>query len=161
MKNKTHYYLSLMIIMITLISCTKESGEIQLLERKIFVDERGRPVDPYVNRQVKNTITANARDAQKCFNDYIEGLGEKADRPDTLKAGEVHLDWTVKRSGKAQDARTVFSPFNHEGFEKCLKKAVESWDFPPPDLDTYAEHRFRFSMQPIEPEPPQINLPKE
>lgn len=129
------------------VSHAPASGEQFLFERKIFVDERGRPIDPYVSRQVKNTITANARDAQVCFNKYVEDMGDKIESGEAKGDGELHLDWTVKRSGLAVKVRTVFSQFQNEDFEECMQKAVSSWDFPPPDLDTYADHRFRFAMQ--------------
>jgi|GEM_PF-1716432 len=160
---KSHKLLSLVAF---LGACTQSpsGGSPQtLIQRQLFVDDRGRPIDPYVVRQVKNTITANARDAQSCYNAFVESLGNKGEKTKALTDGEIHIDWTVLRSGTATQVRTVFSPFGNPAFEECLHKAIANWKFPPPDLDTYAEHRFRFALQASQPEPPNPNalLPNE
>ena len=121
----------------------------------LFVDDRGKVVDPYQNRQVKNTVTANSRDVQKCYNAYLEKMGDKVAKGEATGDGEVVLDWSVRSSGRAEQIRVVFSGFQNSDFENCLIRTIESWKFPrPPADEVYTDHHFRFSREPMKDEAP-------
>lgn len=109
-------------------------------QNRPLVDNKGQVIYPYLQREVKNTITRNAADMQKCFNDHIAG------DPETT-AGKIHVEWQVLESGGADNARLISSGFPDEKFNACVLKAVETWDFPPPDRKTYVEHIFNFADQ--------------
>jgi hypothetical protein len=106
---------------------------------QLFIDSRGEVVDPYAKRQVKNTLTANARDIQSCFNSFV------AKNPASTGKGSVFLDWIVSPQGRASRVRVVSNELPDSSFESCLKSSIEGWDFPPSDETHYAEHRLSFS----------------
>lgn len=110
----------------------------------ISVDERGRVNDPYLQREVKNTITYNARSIQECYNSFID---RNKNNTSIKTDGSIHVDWMVSGNGRAYDARIVFSNFSDEELGKCVISNIDQWHFPPPGALRYAEHRFSFAKQ--------------
>jgi hypothetical protein len=110
----------------------------------LFTDERGRVIDPYLTREVKNTIRAHAGEIQACFNAFVAQVsGDVAVRT----AGTIHLDWRITAKGHVTHARTIYAELTDPALQRCIVAALQSWHFPPPGHDRYAEHTFRFQQQ--------------
>lgn len=110
----------------------------------LLVDERGRVVDPYLQREAKNTITANAREIQICYNRLVT---RRQDDPTVRVDGPLHLDWRVTARGRVEDLRVITSSFTDPVFQACVLETIAAWRFPPPGQSRYVEHTFTFAQQ--------------
>ena len=108
----------------------------------LFLDGQGKVVDPYLQREVKNTMTAHMGEIQKCYNQLLERSGGS-----TKAEGTIHLDWMVDAKGKANQIRVIYSQIPDNGFIACIQTAIGRSQFPPPETPRYAEHKFSFSKQ--------------
>ncbi|MBI2981898.1 MAG: AgmX/PglI C-terminal domain-containing protein [Deltaproteobacteria bacterium] len=106
----------------------------------LFMDQRGGVVDPYLQREVKNTIMAHAGEIQGCYNQLLERSGDPA-----KTEGTVHLDWMIDAKGNVQQTRVIYSQIPDNDFGTCIRTAIDHWRFPPPGTSRYAEHTFSFS----------------
>ncbi len=110
----------------------------------LFLGERGKVVDPYINREVKNTMRANARDIQVCYNKFI-ARAEK--NKDAITDGALHIDWLVSARGKASKGRVVSNQLADDKLKACVLSRVMSWSFPPSGEPRYCEHKFNFKKK--------------
>ena len=105
--------------------------------QSIFVDDRGRPVYPYVIREVQNTISKNAAALQKCYLDYL------ARKPE-VRDGRMTYDWYVTAGGRAEQVEFVSGTLGDERMRADIAEAVVRFRFPPPRQRTYVEYTFSF-----------------
>ncbi|MCB1201779.1 MAG: AgmX/PglI C-terminal domain-containing protein [Leptospiraceae bacterium] len=108
--------------------------------QKPMVNSNGKIIYPYLEREVKNTITKNARAMQKCFNVYIQTKPE-------VTIGQIRAEWFITEGGEVENAEIIQSVFTDKTFLSCIIDAIGGWQFPPPDKRTYVEHTFRFQDQ--------------
>lgn len=123
-------------------TCPMRSSGEMTNNSPLFIDQRGRVIDPYLQREVKNTITYNAGKIQECYNAFMTRSKNDAE---AKTGGVIHLDWMVGATGKAFDARVIFSNFADDGLKSCSVSAINDMHFPAPGQARYAEHRFNFS----------------
>ena len=98
--------------------------------------------DPYLSKQVKNSIIKRFRDLQDCYNTYLE-----AKTP--IKSGVVKLDWQIDQDGNSYENGVVRNDFHNENFGKCLSSKIKAIKFPPPPMGIpkYVEHSFAFKEE--------------
>ena len=99
-------------------------------------------IDPYIAKQVKNTIFKSARDLQKCWLPYL------AAHPKTERV-KIEIDWQIKQDGKVLSPEVVRSEAPNKLFENCLKKKITALHFPPHDVTVpkYIAHKFTFKKE--------------
>lgn len=110
----------------------------------LFIGEQGRLIDPYLQREVKNTIMANAGAIQTCYNTMIDKIGQN---PSLRSDGRLHLDWRVSGRGKPHDVRVIYSELSDQAFQTCVIDTLYGWRFPPAGHSRYVEHTFTFARQ--------------
>lgn len=123
------------------------------------VDKNG--LSPYHKREVNNTIKKHRSAMQSCYNTHL------ANKPN-IEEGKIQFDWQIEPDGGVEKVGVIYNEFQVTGIETCLKKEIESWDFPPPpeqNRNTYAEYTFHFRKQENLPKPEDfapkmINTPK-
>ena len=108
-------------------------------------DSGGRESDPYLQKQVKNTLTKRQSQFRDCYTSFL------TTEPET-KSGRVVLDWQIQPDGDVLRAEVVRSDFPEATLGECLRDEVAKLVFPPPPSGTtrYVEHTFRFDFQPEE-----------
>ncbi|PIT98897.1 MAG: hypothetical protein COT74_12755 [Bdellovibrionales bacterium CG10_big_fil_rev_8_21_14_0_10_45_34] len=117
--------------------------------------------DPYVAREIKNTVVKNAKSLQECWLEFL-----KTDPP--VKRGSVYLDWTVQTDGVPQSVEVIRSDFGNEAMNQCLMSKIKAFTFPPPPWNEskYVEYTLSFEREEdpkpkIEPELVLTKNPKE
>jgi hypothetical protein len=106
--------------------------------------ESGRSeADPYLQKQVKNTLTKWQSQFRDCYMEFLKT------EPKT-KSGKVVLDWQIQPDGSTLRPEVVRSEFPESTLGYCLQQEVAQLAFPPPPSGTsrYVEHTFRFDFQP-------------
>lgn len=103
----------------------------------VFVDDRGRPVYPYVIREVQNTVSKNASTLQKCYLDYLA-------RSPQVRDGRMTYDWYVTADGRADRVELVSGTLGDDEMKADVRDAVLRFRFPPPGERTYVEYTFSF-----------------
>ena len=95
--------------------------------------------DPYLTRQVKNTIMKRAKALQACYKSFLQ-ISPK------VTSGMVKLDWQVIADGKVTGAGVVRNDLQNESFGNCIVTEIESIKFPPPPSgrSKYIEHSLHF-----------------
>ena len=108
-------------------------------------DSGRREADPYLQKQVKNTLTKRQSQFRECYTSFL------TTEPET-KSGRVVLDWQILADGSALRPEVVRSDFPQATLGECLRDEVARMTFPPPPSGTtrYVEHTFRFDFQPQE-----------
>ncbi len=61
--------------------------------------------------------------------------------------GTVTIDWRVDTKGKVIMPGVVSSELNSSGLMKCMVEKVKHWEFPPPEVEKYVTHRFKFQKK--------------
>ncbi len=123
---------------------TKNNQLMQALMEQRSNDPRGNR-DPYLKKQVKNTIMKNSGQVLACYEDYMKRLSTD-DTPDFPRVGNVTIDWQIDKNGNVISPAIVRSAFQYPVFKQALIDTVKSWPFPPPllGINKYVEHTFRF-----------------
>ena len=108
-------------------------------------DSGRREADPYLQKQVKNTLTNRQSQFRECYTSFL------TTEPET-KSGRVVLDWQILADGSALRPEVVRSDFPQATLGGGLRDEVAKLVFPPPPSGTtrYVEHTFRFDFQPQE-----------
>ena len=108
-------------------------------------DSGRREADPYLQKQVKNTLTKAQARFRECYTTFL------TTEPET-KSGKVVLDWQVQPDGSVLRPEVVRSELPQATLGGCLRDEVAKLVFPPPPSGTtrYVEHTFRFDFQPEE-----------
>ena len=108
-------------------------------------DSGRREADPYLQKQVKNTLTKRQSQFRECYTSFL------TTEPET-KSGRVVLDWQVQPDGSVLRPEVVRSELPQATLGECLRDEVARMTFPPPPSGTarYVEHTFRFDFQPQE-----------
>ena len=96
------------------------------------------PVSDYQAVQVKNTLTKKSKDLQNCWLEYLKVKN-------SLKKGNIIVDWRVSVKGETTKVEIVKNDFNDENFGNCIIKKIKTYDFPPPKQDEYIAHTFSFA----------------
>ena len=96
--------------------------------------------DPYLKRQVKNTVIKNASVLQGCYNRYLELDPE-------VKDGSITLDWQIDTQGNVFGSGVVRSSFREQNFHGCLLNVVNEVRFPIPHTTKYVEHTLTFKRE--------------
>lgn len=98
--------------------------------------------DPYLLREVKNTIVKNAKTLQECWFEFLKTNPE-------LKRGSVYLDWSIKTDGTPMSVEVIRSDFNNEPMNQCLTAKIQTFTFPPPPFDQtkYIEYTLSFERE--------------
>ena len=106
-------------------------------------DSGRREADPYLQKQVKNTLSKRQPQFRDCYTDFLKT------EPQT-KSGRVVLDWQVQPDGSVLRPEIVRSEFPEATLGDCLEREVGQLTFPPPPSGAvrYVEHTFRFDFQP-------------
>ena len=106
-------------------------------------DSGRREADPYLQKQVKNTLTKRQSQFRDCYTSFL------TTEPET-KSGRVVLDWQIQPDGDVLRAEVVRSDFPEATLGECLRDEVAKLVFPPPPSGAarYVEHTFRFDFQP-------------
>ncbi len=99
-----------------------------------------REQDPYLQNQVKNRIIKGYGDLQECYKDYLTGNPKTTD-------GNVTMDWQVDKGGDVISPEIVVSSYSSDLFHNCMKDRIASWKFPPPYLQKYIVHTFKFERK--------------
>lgn len=108
-------------------------------QQKITKDGR-QPVDPYMQSQVKNRIIKGYKELQGCYKTFLKTNPKITD-------GEIKIDWQIKTDGEVLNPAVVLSPFAEEIFHKCMLDKITSWEFPPPLIQKYVVHTFKFQKK--------------
>ena len=110
-------------------------------ERIVKKDKNGRIMDPYVEKEVKNTIIKNRKPLLACYQEYLKNADNNK------RNGQVKLDWHIDRKGGVVSPEIIFSQVGNDAFKECLKGVVSRWQFPEPPVNRkkYIEHTFNFS----------------
>ena len=105
-------------------------------------DSGRREADPYLQKQVKNTLTKAQARFRECYTTFL------TTEPET-KSGKVVLDWQVQPDGSVLRPEVVRSELPQATLGGCLRDEVAKLVFPPPPSGTtrYVEHTFRFDFQ--------------
>ena len=105
-------------------------------------DSGRREADPYLQKQVKNTLTKRQSQFRECYTSFL------TTEPET-KSGRVVLDWQILADGSALRPEVVRSDFPQATLGECLRDEVARMTFPPPPSGAarYVEHTFRFDFQ--------------
>ena len=106
----------------------------------LMITEKGKVVDPYLEREVKNTMTLNSAKMQACYNKYVERQKEKA------TSGKIHFDWFISKKGASSNIRIIYSTFADHLFSKCLSDVISEMSFPPSGMKRYSHHKLKFSL---------------
>ena len=108
-------------------------------------DSGRREADPYLQKQVKNTLTKRQSQFRECYTSFL------TTEPET-KSGRVVLDWQILADGSVLRPEVVRSDFPQATLGGCLRDEVAKLVFPPPPsrATRYVEHTFRFDFQPEE-----------
>jgi len=108
-------------------------------------DSGRREADPYLQKQVKNTLTKRQSQFRECYTSFL------TTEPET-KSGRVVLDWQVQPDGSVLRPEVVRSELPQATLGECLRDEVARMTFPPPPSGAarYVEHTFRFDFQPQE-----------
>jgi hypothetical protein len=106
-------------------------------------DSGRREADPYLQKQVKNTLTKRQSQFRECYTSFL------TTEPET-KSGRVVLDWQIQPDGDVLRAEVVRSDFPEATLGECLRDEAAKLTFPPPPSRAarYVEHTFRFDFQP-------------
>ncbi|MBX9768222.1 MAG: AgmX/PglI C-terminal domain-containing protein [Bdellovibrionales bacterium] len=98
--------------------------------------------DPYVVREIKNTIVKNAKLLQECWFAHLEKFPAQ-------KKGKLFLDWTVSTTGEPTSVEVVRSEFDDEAFGKCTTEKIAKFHFPAPPWDRpkYIEYTLSFEKE--------------
>jgi hypothetical protein len=128
-----------------------EERNAQLMQQLMYSggsgDKSGRAMDPYIQNQVKNTITKHLAQIQECYKTFLNNNADKIKKDKNFKKdGSVSVDWHVNSKGEAVSPEIVRSEINDDNFKICLIEKIKSWSFPAPPFgtDKYVEHTFRF-----------------
>ena len=105
-------------------------------------DSGRREADPYLQKQVKNTLTKRQSQFRECYTSFL------TTEPET-KSGRVVLDWQVQPDGSVLRPEVVRSELPQATLGECLRDEVARMTFPPPPSGAtrYVEHTFRFDFQ--------------
>ena len=108
-------------------------------------DSGRREAAPYLQKQVKNTLTKRQSQFLECYTSFL------TTEPET-KSGKVGLDWQVQPDGSVLRPEVVRSELPQATLGGCLRDEVAKLVFPPPPSGAarYVEHTFRFDFQPQE-----------
>lgn len=107
------------------------------LAQQVAVDDRGRPVYPYILREVQNTVSKNAKALQECYLGYLA-------RSPGVREGRLTYDWFVGVDGRAERVEFIAGSFGDDRFRSDVKVTVERMEFPPPTSPTYVDYTFSF-----------------
>ena len=105
-------------------------------------DSGRREADPYLQKQMKNTLTKRQSQFRECYTSFL------TTKPET-KSGRVVLDWQILADGSALRPEVVRSDFPQATLGECLLDEVARLTFPPPPSGAaqYVEHTFSFDFQ--------------
>ena len=108
-------------------------------------DSGRREADPYLQKQVKNTLIKAQARFQECYTTFL------TTEPET-KSGKLVLDWQIQADGSVLRPEVVRSEFPQARLDECLLDEMRKIEFPPPPAGAarYVEHTFRFDFQPEE-----------
>ena len=104
---------------------------------EVLVDDRGRPVYPYVLREVQNTISKNAEVLQRSYLEYLE-------RSPAAREGRMTFDWYVTPQGRVENVEFVGGSMGDEVMQESIITIVEEMQFPPPGRRMYVDYTFNF-----------------
>ena len=101
-----------------------------------------RAAAPYLQKQVKNSLTKAQAQFRECYTSFL------TTDPET-KSGRVMLDWQILADGSVLRPEVVRSDFPQATLGECLRDEVARMTFPPPPSGAarYVEHTFRFDFQ--------------
>ncbi|MCP5500605.1 MAG: AgmX/PglI C-terminal domain-containing protein [Leptospiraceae bacterium] len=99
----------------------------------------GKTIDPYLQNQVKNRIIKGYDELQDCYKEYLKQNPKITD-------GEVKMDWQIDTDGKVIKPAVILSPLE-KSFHSCLGQKISGWTFPPPLVQKYVVHTFKFSKK--------------
>jgi len=103
----------------------------------------GKPeADPYIAKQVKNTIVKRAKYIQEC---WLEELKRKPEQNEI----KIEMDWQIKATGEVIDSEIVQPQEMNKTFSSCLISRIKKIKFPPHDakVPKYIVHKFTFSKE--------------
>ena len=105
-------------------------------------DSGRREADPYLQKQVKNTLTKAQAQFRECYTSFLTTEPEP-------KSGRVMLDWQILADGSVLRPAVVRSDFPQATLGECLRDEVARMTFPPPPSKaaSYVEHTFRFDFK--------------
>ena len=105
-------------------------------------DSGRREADPYLQKQVKNTLTKAQAQFRECDTSFL------TTKPET-KSGRVVLDWQILADGSVLRPEVVRSDFPQATLGECLRDEVARMNFPSPPSGAarYVEHTFHFDFQ--------------
>lgn len=103
-------------------------------------DNSKKPLDPYLENQVKNRIIKGYNDLQECYKEFLTTNPKITD-------GEIKIDWQIKSNGEVITPGIVLSPFEGDILHKCMLSKISLWEFPPPMIQKYVVHTFKFNKK--------------
>ena len=99
-----------------------------------------KPVDPYIQNEVKNRIIKGYLELQVCYKDFLQTSPAVTD-------GDLKMDWQIDTDGDVISPEVVVSPFRSDSFHKCMAEKIKTWKFPDPAVKKYVTHTFRFEKK--------------
>ena len=104
----------LIVFFIRFLSLEKQNRVIMQKLLTSSTDKSGKRIDPYIQKQVKNTVKKYSSQILECYREF---LGEKpvkqSDKKDTSKySGKVKMDWHIDKDGGVISPEIIISELN-------------------------------------------------
>lgn len=109
----------------------------------------GKPAeDPYIKRELSNTLRKHQREVQGCYLAFLER------QPETTE-GTLHLDWVIDAHGTPKRVDVVKNELEEAQVAKCVIDVVSSAHFPAPPFgqEKYIDYRYNFTDGSTPPKP--------